>query len=47
MNGTELRSFNNFKIWPVSHTLTLAEIFKLTNFEVYLHSLSSCESQSK
>ena len=25
-NGTELRSFSHFQIWPESHTLTLAEI---------------------
>ena len=36
-----------FKFWPKSHTRTLAEIFKLTNFEVSLHSLETCESQSK
>ena len=28
-----------FKFWPKSHTRTLVEIFKLTNFEVCLHSL--------
>ena len=39
MNGTELRSFSHFQIWPKSHTQTLAEVFKLTNFEVSLQSL--------
>ena len=33
--------------WKKSHTQTLAEIFKLTNFEVCRHSLQSCEIQSK
>ena len=36
-----------FKFWPTSHTRTLAEILKLTNFEFCLQSLQSCESQSK
>ena len=36
-----------FKFWPISHTQTLAEIFKLTNFEVCRHSQWSCESQLK
>ena len=27
------------KRWPKLHTLALAEIFKLTNFKVCLHSL--------
>ena len=39
MNGTELNSFSHFEILTESHTQTLAEIFKLTNFEVCLHSL--------
>ena len=39
MNGTELRSLVIFKFWPKSESWTLAEIFKLTNFEVCLHSL--------
>ena len=48
MNGTELRSFSHFQILTSkSDTRTLAEIFKLTNFEVCLHSVESCESQSK
>ena len=36
MNGTELRSFSHFQILTKSHTQTLAEIFKLTDFEVFL-----------
>ena len=36
MKGTELRSFSQFQILT---EITLAEFFKLTNFEVYLHSL--------
>ena len=36
MNGTELRSFSQFQILT---EITLAEIFKMTNFEVSLHSL--------
>ena len=35
------------KFRPRSHTRTLAEIFKLTNFEVCFYSLWSCECQSK
>ena len=42
MNGTELRSFSHFQILT-----KIAEIFKLSNFEVCFHSLQSCESQSK
>ena len=47
MNGTELRTFSHFQILTKIAYLTLSEIFKLTNFEVCLHSMESCESQSK
>ena len=36
-----------FKFWPKSHTRTLAEIFKLINYQLCLHSLSNSLSQSK
>ena len=39
MNGTERRSFSHFRILSKITYRTLAEIFKLTNFEVCLHSL--------
>ena len=47
MNGRELRSFSHFQILTKITYPTLAEIFKLTNFEVCLHSLYSWENQSK
>ena len=40
MNGTELRTFNHFQnLTKIAYPVTLSEIFKLTNFEVSLHSL--------
>ena len=45
MNGTELGSFSHFQILTQNQiTQTLAEIFRLTNYEVCLHSLQNCES---
>ena len=42
MNGKELKSFSHFQTFlPKSHTRSLAEIFKLTNFEVGLHSVKT------
>ena len=39
MNGTELRSFSHFQILPEPHTWSLAETFKMTDFEAFLQSL--------
>ena len=37
MNGTELRSFSHFQILTkIAYPVTLAEIFKFTDFEVCL-----------
>ena len=47
MNGTELRSFRHFEILTKIEYPDLSRIFKLTDFEVCLHSLWSCESPSK
>ena len=46
MNGTELRSFSHFQIltWIAYSDLT-KKSWKLTNFDVCLHSLWNCESQ--
>ena len=45
MNGTELRIFSHFENFDAkSDTWTLAEIFRLTNYEVCLHSLQNYES---
>ena len=39
MNGTELKSLSVFFDFDIkSHTRTLADIFKLTNFEVCIDS---------
>ena len=39
MNGTELKRFSHSQILTKVAYWKLAEIFKLTNFEVCLHSL--------
>ena len=36
MNGTKLRNFSHFQILT-KIAQTLAEVFKLTNFEVFIH----------
>ena len=46
MNGTELRSFSHFQIFHLNLILVpWQKSWKLTNFEVCLHSLQNCESQ--
>ena len=47
MNRTQLRSFTHFQILTKIAYQIIAEIFKLINFQVCLHSLQNCESQSK
>ena len=46
MNGTELRSFSHFQIltW-IAYSEPWQKSWKLTNFEVCLHSLWNCKSQ--
>ena len=39
MNGTELKGFSHFQILPKIGYPDLSRNFKLTNFEVCLHSL--------
>ena len=48
MNGTELRSFSHYQILTKIAYLDISRnLKKLTNFEVCLHSLLNCESQSR
>ena len=48
MNGIELRSFSHFQIltW-IGYSGPYQKSWKLTNFDVCLHSLWNCESQSR